>query len=480
MESTLTSPSAEPASITVAPRWHTWVRRALLVIFGINMVLTVALTWTHNQITDTDRYMRTVSPLASDPAIQEAIVSAVTTQISDQVADFTSRSRILDGQGVLAAPISKMLSDYVERTVRDLVTSDEFSTLWVEMNRTLQPVVAAVLTGSDLENGTTSGGKIVLNLSPLMDRLSSRLSDNGIDLFNGAVNNRVDVYFTVVDSPELSNVQNLMAKLDRLTWFVPFIALLALIGYLWLSPDRRVGFAWLGLTLALSMALLLLVLSIVRWRYLDRIDSPVQHNAMSAFFDTIGHYLRLGARVLGVAGLIIALIAVILQPGGLLASIRRLFDRLVTAISIKGIQGSAAGELSWIERNRTLLLGSLLGIMCLALLGPERLSQGWGRSVMLLAVLGFGLIWLATRVQVDAVPVPAAVAASLTVPVSDPVPAPLAMQRSAATAGTAVSAVAAMPTEIGSASRPLAELAADLSAEDQALLVQMAIALHKR
>lgn len=37
--------------------------------------------WARNQVTDTERYLATVSPLASDPAIQNAIADQITAQV---------------------------------------------------------------------------------------------------------------------------------------------------------------------------------------------------------------------------------------------------------------------------------------------------------------------------------------------------------------------------------------------------------------
>ena len=37
--------------------------------------------WARNQVTNTDRYVRTVAPLASDPAIQQAVADQITAQI---------------------------------------------------------------------------------------------------------------------------------------------------------------------------------------------------------------------------------------------------------------------------------------------------------------------------------------------------------------------------------------------------------------
>jgi hypothetical protein len=62
-------------------RWRTIVAVVCIVVACILAPLSVVAVWTRNQVTNTDRYLATVSPLASDPAIQTAIADQITTQV---------------------------------------------------------------------------------------------------------------------------------------------------------------------------------------------------------------------------------------------------------------------------------------------------------------------------------------------------------------------------------------------------------------
>jgi hypothetical protein len=57
---------------------------ALLVIACVLAPIAGTSIWIKNQVTKTDRYVRTVKPLASDPAIQAAIAANVTARDSTQ------------------------------------------------------------------------------------------------------------------------------------------------------------------------------------------------------------------------------------------------------------------------------------------------------------------------------------------------------------------------------------------------------------
>src|SRR4029450_4443288 len=65
----------------VRQRWRTVVATLLIVVACVLAPLSVVAVWTRNQVTNTDRYVATVSPLASDPAIQQAIADQITAQV---------------------------------------------------------------------------------------------------------------------------------------------------------------------------------------------------------------------------------------------------------------------------------------------------------------------------------------------------------------------------------------------------------------
>jgi hypothetical protein len=52
-----------------------------IVVACLLAPLSVMAIWTRNQVTNTDRYIATVSPLARDPAIQTAIADQITAQV---------------------------------------------------------------------------------------------------------------------------------------------------------------------------------------------------------------------------------------------------------------------------------------------------------------------------------------------------------------------------------------------------------------
>ena len=50
-------------------RWRTILAVVLIVLGCVLAPLAGVAVWARNQVTNTDRYVRTVAPLASDPAI---------------------------------------------------------------------------------------------------------------------------------------------------------------------------------------------------------------------------------------------------------------------------------------------------------------------------------------------------------------------------------------------------------------------------
>ena len=62
-------------------RWRTILAVVLIVVGCVLAPLAGVALWARNQVTNTDRYVRTVAPLAADPAIQQAMADQLTTQI---------------------------------------------------------------------------------------------------------------------------------------------------------------------------------------------------------------------------------------------------------------------------------------------------------------------------------------------------------------------------------------------------------------
>jgi hypothetical protein len=118
---------------------------------AIALILAVALTpaaivthWATSEVTNTQRFVSTLSPLAKNPAVQETIITEVTHVIDEQVdikgvteSLFTGLGNALDlpdaakkALGMLAAPAASGVEGLVQSLVTNVVKSDAFANAW--------------------------------------------------------------------------------------------------------------------------------------------------------------------------------------------------------------------------------------------------------------------------------------------------------------------------------------------------------------
>ena len=140
--------------------WRPVVAGLLVAIAALLAPLSVLSTWASGQIQDTDRYLETVAPLASDPDVQAAIVVRVEQVIYsylDLDAAVDEVVGALEDQGLpptaaatlsaLAGPLTNGIRGFIHDRITALVASDAFETAWVEANRTAHSELVAALTG---------------------------------------------------------------------------------------------------------------------------------------------------------------------------------------------------------------------------------------------------------------------------------------------------------------------------------------------
>ena len=120
-------------------RWRTIVAVLLIVLGCVLAPLAGVAVWARNQVTNSDRYVATITPLASDPAIQQAITDQITTQVftaidiqalTTQVVDALSAR--VEGRGLppqaaaalqgLAGPVANGVEGFVRTQVERTLT----------------------------------------------------------------------------------------------------------------------------------------------------------------------------------------------------------------------------------------------------------------------------------------------------------------------------------------------------------------------
>ena len=113
---------------------------ALIVLACICSVLALTLTWVRNQTLDTDRYVKTVAPLATNKAIQSAVTDALTNELVKAVKPEQLVKKSLPSQAApLAGPIAQAVQGFARTVILKLVESKQFAKLWEVISRRSLP-----------------------------------------------------------------------------------------------------------------------------------------------------------------------------------------------------------------------------------------------------------------------------------------------------------------------------------------------------
>ncbi len=290
------------------PRWKRIVAWVLVVLACILAVLSAVSVFARNQLLNTDAYVNTVAPLASNPAIQTQVAKQVSENlISRTNVEARVKSALPSKAGFLAAPLTAELESTVNTLALKAVQSQQFYEVWVAVNRAAHKQLAAVLTGSSTGSVSSKNGKVTIDLSQVEANLKKKLDAKGITVFN-KVPAVKGLDFVLFQSQSLVKVQKLTKLLNDLALVLPILSLLLFAASVVLARNRRRGLVRAAAGLALSMAAVLVVIAVARHQYLSGLSPNQSVAANQAVIDTVTAKLRLGLRIiLGVSALIAVL-----------------------------------------------------------------------------------------------------------------------------------------------------------------------------
>jgi multisubunit Na+/H+ antiporter MnhF subunit len=293
------------------PRWKRISSWVLLILACVLAVLSVITVFARNQLLNTDDYVRTVAPLASNPAIQTQVAKQVSENLIAR-ADVEARVKaaLPPKAGPLAAPITSGLEALTNEIALKTVQSKQFSTLWVTVNRASHKQLVAVLTGSGQGSVSSKNGKVEINLSQVEDQVKKNLDARGITAFD-KVPAVKGLNFVLFQSQDLAKIQKLTKLLNDLAIVLPVLTLLGFAGVVVLARNRRRGLARAAIGLALSMALILVALGVARNQYLSGLNPNQSVAANQAVIDTVTATLRLAVRITLIVAAVVAIVALV-------------------------------------------------------------------------------------------------------------------------------------------------------------------------
>jgi hypothetical protein len=363
-------------------RWRSLIAVVLIVLGCVLAPVAGVAVWTNNQVSNTDRFVRSISPLIEDPDVQNRITDRVTDTIFQYVdvqgiaddgvnalVDQGLPDRIGDRLLTLTPTLTSAVTGFVHDKVAELVASPAFVAAWNQALAVAHRQMNAVLSG-DSESIVIRGDSVFLDLAPFIDLAKQRLSDAGLT----AVSLVPEVHPTVelAKADTLVRAQTAYDTLNTVAGVLPWIVLGLFVVGIYLARNRFRAMVGTGLGLVLSMLVLAVALLVAR--------SLLAGTASG--FDIVVTYLRLGLRALIVLGLVLALAGFLAGRSDSAVRIRRW-----ASARLHGIRGGPAAGGPVATWTRAHVRGLRVGAVALAVLAFVFVTQPTGAVILLIAAL---------------------------------------------------------------------------------------------
>ncbi|MFJ9893894.1 hypothetical protein ACIQPR_11250 [Streptomyces sp. NPDC091280] len=311
----------------------------LLVVLGCVLApLGVVAAWTADTVGDTDRYVKTVAPLATQPDIQDAVAGRVTSAVMDHLDLTTLLSGVAPAQrpllekalGALGGSLEDAVRAFVHDKARAVAASDAFARIWKDANRRVHSTVDKALTGSGGGAVQLDGGAVTLDVAPVVDQVKQRLVDDGMTVAGKIP--EIHTSITLVRNDDLDAYRKYFRLLQLAGFWLPLVAVLLVAAGVLLARRRRRALVTGALGVAAATALLGLGLGIARALYLDALPSGVSQPAAGAVYDALTRFLATTVRMVVALGVTVALGAWLTGPGRRAGLVRRLWISGIRAV----------------------------------------------------------------------------------------------------------------------------------------------------
>ncbi|MCX5229621.1 hypothetical protein ABZY16_37385 [Streptomyces sp. NPDC006553] len=347
---------------------------AVLIVIGCLLVpLGIVAAWTSDIVGDTDRYVSTVAPLASDADVQAAVANRVTGAVMEHI-DLENllegvapeqRPLLAKALGKLGDSLQSAVSSFVHDKAQEVVASDAFETVWTDANRAVHTSVVRALTGSGDGAVQINNDTVTVDLAPVIDRVKERLVDAGLTVAGKIPEVHTD--FTVVKSDDIGKVKTGFRLLQVMGLWLPVLALLLVVAGVLLSTHRRRTVIVSAIAVAVAALVLGIALTVFRTVYLNALPDTVSQPAAGSVYDALIHFLRTTVRMVVTLGLVVALAAWLTGPSRPAVVTRRMWnsgiDATRTAADRAGLRTGPVGP--FVRRYRTWITWILVALAVL-------------------------------------------------------------------------------------------------------------------
>lgn len=373
------------------------MRRVSAPILALVTILVFAATvpsaWAHREFLNTDRYVAIVGPLASDPAVQQALARELTNEVFQALPiEQNIASALPPKASFLAVPLTGAIKNFVHTQVLKVVQSQAFQKFWVAANRFVHAQVLAILNGTSTTI-SVANGKVLLNLLPLVNLALQQIQtiasgllpanvtiptitvnevpSEAVQKLNAALGTNLPTNFgaiAVYDAKDLEALQKGVRAFDRIVILLLILLPILIAITLWVSVRRRRTLV----ELMTGFALVLVIHRRIAIAALNDVVNkarPENRDAVRALTGQISHTFLVFTGWLLAVALIVLLITLVTGPYRWAVAMRRWFAEvghgIVDTASSPKLAGSSA--VAWIRAHRDLLMlaGAAVAVLLL-------------------------------------------------------------------------------------------------------------------
>jgi hypothetical protein len=379
-------PTTSPAPTKEHHRARTIGAWVLLVVAVVLAPFAATAIWARNQITDTDRYLATVGPLAKNPDVEQYVAQRLSAAITDALDVQSALQGILPpALQSLAKPIAAAVDSAIDRAATSFTQSEAFEEVWVQANRVAHQTISKVLTGKKPPALQESNGQIVIDLKTAAKNVQQQLVDNGYTFLANLSLDRVKGQIVLMDADSLKPIKSarsLVGVLQSLAYVLPVVVIGCFVASILLFLDRRKGLLRAGVGLMIGMLVVGVAVAIAQNVVVNAVNTAVVPKAVTtALFRSLTLYLRRGFRLVFAFGAVMALAGAVL-------------------VLSRGKDGRPTGFARWVAANRIPLwvVVPIAGLVWLVLLDSVP-PLGLAIVVVLILVLEGAIAVVAASVR---------------------------------------------------------------------------------
>lgn len=353
------------------------IAAVLALILGLGLLPLGTITyWGNRTVTDTERYLETMQPLAYDESVQDALAVFITDKIEEQIDPEALVNQVFAGLieeypslKALVPIISGAVDSLIAQVVDRLVRSDQFKQLWDLANVAAQKGLMAILEGRDDGPVSLQGDEVVLDISVLIDQVKQGLVDRG---FSAAANINVpqaDRQIVLLEAPQLAQIRTIYSFTSPIAAALVYIAILLLVLAVVLARRRPRMTAWAGGGAAVGGGLLVIGLGIGETVFVNTLEGTPFEKASQTFYDQLLKFLYNGAYSLIVLGIIVFAVGLYLCGARwaieLRATVNNLADDIAANVPTGPITSSGewvAAQARWLRVAVAVLFAIMVGI----------------------------------------------------------------------------------------------------------------------